>query len=94
MCVTDLPLGDVAREVGDGVRDVVVGHGEDGQLRDGAVAPADTPRTLVDRRQVRVHVTLQGAERGEAGEGWWGHGGLSWAGALLGTLEVESGPFY
>ena len=38
-----LALCDVAREVGDGVRDVVVGHGQDGQLRDGALAPLDAP---------------------------------------------------
>ena len=43
-------------EVGDGVGDVVVGHGEDGQLRDAALAPLYAPRALVYRRQIRVHV--------------------------------------
>mmetsp|Transcript_9018 Transcript_9018/g.30566 ORF Transcript_9018/g.30566 Transcript_9018/m.30566 type:complete len:578 (+) Transcript_9018:341-2074(+) len=52
----DLPLGDVAREVRDGVRDVVVGHGEDGDLRDGARAALHAPGALVDGREVRVHV--------------------------------------
>ena len=51
-------LANLPREVGNGVRDVVVGHGEDGELRDGAVLPDDAPRALVDGRQVRVHVPL------------------------------------
>lgn len=55
--LTHLSLCDVAREVRDGVRDVVVGHGEDGQLRDAALAPLYAPSTLVDGGQVGVHVT-------------------------------------
>lgn len=34
----------------------VVGHGEDGDLCDGAVAALHSPRSLVDGGQVRVHV--------------------------------------
>ena len=45
-----------------------VGHGEDGELRDGAVLPDDPPRALVDRRQVRVHVAL-GLKGGGGGGG-------------------------
>ena len=52
----DLALRDVTRQVGDGVRDVVIRHGENGQLRDGALAPLDTAGALVDGRQIRVHV--------------------------------------
>ncbi|KAG6547480.1 hypothetical protein Mapa_010928 [Marchantia paleacea] len=52
----DLPLGDVPRQVGDGVRDVVVGHGQDGDLRDGALAALDSTCALVDGCQIRVHV--------------------------------------
>ena len=39
----DLPLCDVPGEVWDGVGNVVVGHGQDGQLRDGALAPLNAP---------------------------------------------------
>lgn len=53
----DLPLGDVAGEIGDRVRDVVVGHAENGDLCDGAVAALDTACTLVDGTQVGVHIT-------------------------------------
>ena len=53
----DLALGDVAREIGDRVRDVVVGHGQDGDLRDRAIATLHAARALVDGGQVGVHVT-------------------------------------
>jgi hypothetical protein len=55
--VTHLSLSNVPCEVRDGVRDVVVGHGQDGQLCNGALAPLDTPRTLIDGGQISVHVT-------------------------------------
>mgnify|MGYP001221060330 CR=1 FL=1 len=60
----DLALGNVARQVGDGVRDVVVGHGEDGELRDRARAPLDAAGALVDGRQVRVHIAGVAAAAG------------------------------
>lgn len=37
----------------------VVGHGEDGDLSDGAVTSLHSARPLVDGRQVRVHVTRE-----------------------------------
>lgn len=37
----------------------VVGHGENGDLSDGAVTPLHTTRTLVDGGQVSVHVTWE-----------------------------------
>ena len=52
----DLPLGDVAGQVGDRVGDVVVGHGQDRDLGDRAAPPLDPPGALVERREVRVHV--------------------------------------
>mmetsp|Transcript_7875 Transcript_7875/g.13507 ORF Transcript_7875/g.13507 Transcript_7875/m.13507 type:complete len:340 (-) Transcript_7875:546-1565(-) len=52
----DLALGDVARQVGDGMRDIVVGHGQDGELRDRADAAFHTSRALVDGRQIGIHV--------------------------------------
>mmetsp|Transcript_26497 Transcript_26497/g.99679 ORF Transcript_26497/g.99679 Transcript_26497/m.99679 type:complete len:242 (-) Transcript_26497:968-1693(-) len=60
----DLPLRDVAGEVGDGVGDVVVGHGQNGQLGDGAVAAADAASSLVDGGEVGVHVAGVGATAG------------------------------
>jgi ribosomal protein S30 len=52
----DLSLRDVPRQVRDGVRDVVVGHGKDGELRDGPLAVFYATGALVDGGQVRVHV--------------------------------------
>ena len=49
----DLPLGDVAGQVGHGVRDVVGRHGEDGHLRDGAFAAVDAAGALVDATRGR-----------------------------------------
>mmetsp|Transcript_86354 Transcript_86354/g.171429 ORF Transcript_86354/g.171429 Transcript_86354/m.171429 type:complete len:388 (-) Transcript_86354:419-1582(-) len=53
----DLPLGDVACEVWDGVRDIVVGHRQDWELGDGTIATLDTACSFVDGRQICVHVT-------------------------------------
>ena len=55
----DLALGDVACQVGDGVGDVVVGHGQDGQLGDAAGAALYAPGPLVDGGQIRVHVACR-----------------------------------
>ena len=52
----DLALGDVARQVGDGVGDVVVGHGEDGHLGHGPGQPLDHARPLVEGGQIGVQV--------------------------------------
>lgn len=51
-----LALRDVARKVGDRVSDIVVRHGEDGQLGDGTVAPVHTSCPLVDGGQIGIHV--------------------------------------
>ena len=61
----DLPLGDVAREVGDRVRDVVVGHGQDGDLRDGARGALDPSRPLVERGQIGVEIARVALARGD-----------------------------
>ena len=42
----DLPLSDVASEVGNGVSDVVVGHSQNGDLCDGPVPPLHTSGSL------------------------------------------------
>ena len=51
-----LALSNVASKIGDGMGDIIVGHGENGELCDGAWAAHNTPRTLVDGRQIRVHI--------------------------------------
>jgi len=48
----NLAFGNVASQVRDRVRDVVVGHGQDGNLGDGAVATSDTAGTLVKAAEV------------------------------------------
>jgi hypothetical protein len=50
-----LPL---TRQVRDRVRDVVVGHRQDRQLRDRPGAPFDAPCALVDGREVGVPVFI------------------------------------
>ena len=52
----DLALGNVARQVGNRVSNIVVGHGQNGNLSDRATASAHTTGALVDRRQIGVHV--------------------------------------
>ena len=54
-----LALSDVACQVWDGMSDVIIGHGEDGQLRDGALTALNTPCPLVDGGQISVHVSCQ-----------------------------------
>ena len=39
------------------MRNIIVRHGQDGNLRNGAVTSVDTTGPLVDGGQVRVHVT-------------------------------------
>src|SRR5207244_7012586 len=51
-----LPFGDVAGEVRDRVRDVVVRHRPDGKLGDRPLLPLDPAGPLVDTGQVGVHV--------------------------------------
>lgn len=53
----DLSFGNVASQVGNGVRHVFVWHGQDRNLCDGSIATRDSTSTLVDGRQVGVHVT-------------------------------------
>ena len=52
----DLPLGDVARQVRDGVGDVVVGHRQHGKLRHRARLALEHTGALEDGGEVRVHV--------------------------------------
>ena len=42
----DLALGDVASQIGNGVSDIIVGHSENGDLRDGPVPTFHTSSTL------------------------------------------------
>lgn len=49
-----LPLSDVASQIRDRMRDVVIGHCEDRELSDRAITSFDTASTLIDGRQIRV----------------------------------------
>ena len=60
----DLPLGDVAREVGDRVGLIVLGHGEDGNLRDRTFFAADAARPLVHGGEVGVQIARIAAAAG------------------------------
>eukprot|EP00050_Salpingoeca_kvevrii_P005899 m.286285 g.286285 ORF g.286285 m.286285 type:complete len:410 (+) comp11542_c0_seq1:188-1417(+) len=53
----DLALGNVARKIGNGVSDVIVGHSKNGKLRNRAVAALNATGALVDGGQIGVHVT-------------------------------------
>ena len=52
----DLPLGDVARQVGDGVGNVVAGHGQDRDLGHRALAALDDTGALVQAGQIGIQV--------------------------------------
>lgn len=52
-----LALCDVACQVRNGMCDVIIGHGQDGQLSDGPLPPLNTPSPLVDGGKICVHVT-------------------------------------
>ena len=51
-----LPLGDIARKVGHGVGNIVVGHGEDRYLSDRALAALYHARPLIERGKGGVKV--------------------------------------
>lgn len=53
----DLTLGNVASEIGDGMSDIIVGHGEDRNLSDGTTSAIDSTGSLIDSRKISVHVT-------------------------------------
>ena len=61
----NLSFRDVACQVGDGVRDIVVGHRQDWQLRDRPLAVMNTPGAFVNRGQVGVHVARVAAAAGD-----------------------------
>lgn len=60
----DLALCDVASQIRDGMGDVVVGHRQDRDLSDGAVAAGDTASALIDCGQICVHVTGEATTTG------------------------------
>jgi hypothetical protein len=53
----DLSLSDVTSKIGDGMGDIVVGHGENGKLGDGTVLSSDSTGSLVDGGEISVHIT-------------------------------------
>lgn len=53
----DLALGNVTGQIGNGMGNIIVRHGQNGDLGDGSVASLHTTGTLVDGGQIGVHVT-------------------------------------
>jgi hypothetical protein len=53
----DLAFRNIACQVGDRVRNIVVRHSQNGNLSNGAVSTFDTTCTLIDGRQISVHIT-------------------------------------
>lgn len=54
-----LALCDVACQVRNGMCDVIIGHGQDGQLGDGPLSPLNTSSPLIDGGKICVHVTCK-----------------------------------
>jgi len=54
-----LAFRDVARQVRNGVCDVVVWHGQDRKLRNGAVRAMNPASSLIDGGQIGVHVAVK-----------------------------------
>ena len=50
----NLTFSDVTSEIGDGMGDIIVGHGQDGNLGNGTVAACDTTSALVDGREISL----------------------------------------
>ena len=59
-----LSLSNISSQIRNRMCDIVVRHSKDGYLCDTAVAPRDSPRALVDRRQISVHVTWETSSSG------------------------------
>ena len=53
----DLALSDVTSQIWDWMGDIIVRHGQDGDLGDGAERTVDTTSTLINGGQISVHVT-------------------------------------
>ncbi|KAH3660774.1 hypothetical protein OGATHE_005106 [Ogataea polymorpha] len=53
----DLPLGNISRQVRNRVSDIVVRHGQNWNLGNGSVSSFHTTSSLVDSRQVSIHIT-------------------------------------
>ena len=53
----DLTLGNVTSKIGDRMSDIIVGHGKDGNLSDRTIPALDSTGSLIDSRQIGVHVT-------------------------------------
>mmetsp|Transcript_44392 Transcript_44392/g.74728 ORF Transcript_44392/g.74728 Transcript_44392/m.74728 type:complete len:361 (+) Transcript_44392:445-1527(+) len=51
-----LALRDVSRKIGNRMRDVIVGHGQNGNLRNGTRAALHTSSTLINGGQIGVHI--------------------------------------
>ena len=53
----DLTLGDISRKVGDGMGDIVVRHGQDGDLGDRSCSAPDDSRALIKSGELTVQIS-------------------------------------
>mmetsp|Transcript_13236 Transcript_13236/g.27456 ORF Transcript_13236/g.27456 Transcript_13236/m.27456 type:complete len:441 (-) Transcript_13236:62-1384(-) len=53
----NLSFGNVSRQIGNGMGNVIIGHGQNGQLRDTSIASHHTSGAFVNGTQIRVHVS-------------------------------------
>mmetsp|Transcript_17892 Transcript_17892/g.29922 ORF Transcript_17892/g.29922 Transcript_17892/m.29922 type:complete len:233 (-) Transcript_17892:533-1231(-) len=53
----NLSLRDVSSKIGNGMCDIIVGHGKDGELSDGTISSDNTSSTLVDGGKIGIHIT-------------------------------------
>ena len=61
----NLAFGDIAGQVGDGVGDVVIGHGQQDQLGERTGLAGDAPGTFVQAGEVGIHITRVAAPSGD-----------------------------
>src|SRR5699024_6900139 len=53
----DLSLGDISRKVGDGMGDIIVRHGQDGDLGDRSCSAPDDSRALIKSGELTVQIS-------------------------------------
>ena len=53
----DLTLCDITRKIRNRMRDIIIRHGQNRDLCDRTLLPGDDTCTLIERSQIRIHVT-------------------------------------
>lgn len=53
----DLSFCDIACQIGDGMGDIIIGHGQNGQLCNGTILSYDSTGSLIDCGEISIHIT-------------------------------------